>query len=216
MPFIKNIIPVFFTNTETASLPVRSEIGDKYKWDLTHIYSSDDKWEDDFKWIEEKLPGYKKYEGTLAQSAEKLLECLKFDDSVGIKLERLHLYAMLAKDSDMRITKYQAMDDRIKNLYSKVSKESSFIRPELLQIPDNLLLRMVESNEELKVYKHLIEDLLRTKSHTLSKELEEILALSGEIAQTPHNAFSMFTNADIKFPVIKDEEGNEIEISHAR
>jgi oligoendopeptidase F len=216
MPFIKKFVTVLFAGTEVSSLPTRSQIEDKYKWDISHIYQSDDKWEEDFKWVEERLPGYKKFESTLAQSAEKLLECLNFDDSLGIRLERLYLYAMLAKDSDMRVTKYQAMDERIKSLYSKVSRESSFIRPELLQIPDEVLLGMVESNEKLRIYKHTIEDLLRTKSHTLSKEQEEILALAGEVAQTPHNAFSMFTNADIKFPVIKDEKGNETEISHAR
>jgi oligoendopeptidase F len=216
MPFIKKNNAAFFTGNEISSLPARDKIEDTYKWDLSHIYQTDEKWEEDFNWVLERLPDYKKYEGTLAKSAEKLLACLTFDDSVGIKLERLYLYAMLAKDSDMRVNKYQAMDDRIKSLYSKVSKESSFIRPELLQIPGNVLLDMVESNEQLKVYRHTIEDLLRTKSHTLSKEQEEILALAGEVAQTSHNAFSMFTNADIKFPLIKDEEGNEIEISHAR
>jgi len=201
---------------EVSSLPLRDEIEEKYKWDLSDIYKSDDDWENEFKWVEDKLPEYEKLKGTLSESPEKLLACFRFDDQIGMKLGKLYLYAMLAKDSDMRITKYQAMEERIKSLYSKVAAAASFIKPELLQIPDEKLKSYVEASEDLKVYRHFIDDLLRTKAHTLSKNEEEILALASEITQTPYNAFSMFTNADIKFPVIKDESGKEIEISHAR
>jgi len=205
-----------FLSAQVSSLFSREEIDEKYKWDLTHIYKNDDEWEKDFKWACENIIGYEKYIGTLSKNSENLLKCFQFDDSVGIKLERLYLYAMLSIDSDMKVTKYQAMEERIKNLHSKVSAASSFIKPELLQIPDEQLFQMINSNPELLRYRHAIDDLLRTKAHTLSKEQEELLALTSEIRQAPYNAFSMFTNADMKFPKIKDEEGNEIEISHAR
>ncbi|OGU71275.1 MAG: oligoendopeptidase F [Ignavibacteria bacterium RBG_16_34_14] len=205
-----------FSTAEVSSLPLRGEIKKKYKWDLTHIYKNDDDWEKDFKWIENNLPEYEKFNGSLSKSADDLLHCLQFDDSIGIKLERLYLYAMLCKDSDMRVTKYQAMEERIISLHSKVSAAGSYIKPELLQIPDEKLWEMVNFRSELRVYRHNIEDLLRTKTHTLSKDEEELLAHASEIAQVPYNTFSMFTNADIRFPIIKDETGNEIEISHAR
>lgn len=205
-----------FETAEVSSIPARIDIEEKYKWDLTHIYYSDELWEKDFKWVEENISEYDNFRGKLADGSESLLNCLKFDDAVGVKVERLYLYAMLSKDSDMRVNNYQAMEERIKNLYSKVSTASSFIRPELLQIPDDEILKMLNSNNELSVYKQLIDDLLRTKAHTLSKEQEELLAMAGEIVQTPYNTFSMFTNADMKFPVIKDETGKDIEISHAR
>jgi len=203
-------------STEVSSLPPRDKIEDKYKWDLTHIYKNDDEWEKDFKWVETNIPNYEKFKGTLSKSSDHLLKCFQFDDSIGIKLEKLYLYSMLSKDSDMRVTNYQAMEERIKSLHSKAGAAASFIRPELLQIPDKTLLQMVESNNDLKLYRQIIDDLLRMKVHTLSKEQEELLALSSEITQAPYNAYSMFTNADIKFPTIKDDAGNEIEISHGR
>ncbi|MHB1687595.1 MAG: oligoendopeptidase F [Ignavibacteriaceae bacterium] len=205
-----------YSSIETASLPARKEIDEKYKWDLSHIYSNENLWDEDFKWIENNLINYKKFEGKLSLSAKNLFECLQFDDSIGIKLERLHLYASLAKDSDMRVTKYQAMDDRTTNLFMQVSTASSFIKPEILSIHEDKLLQMIDSLEELKIYKHLFEDLVRTKIHTLDKEKEELLALSSEISLTPYNTFSILTNADFKFPKVADEEGNEIEMSHAR
>src|SRR4030067_101230 len=102
---------------EVSSLPLREKIDENYKWDLSHIYKQDDDWENDFKWIENNLPEYEKFKDSLSKSADDLLHCLQFDDSIDIKLERLYLYAMLCKDSDMRVTKYQAMEERIISLH---------------------------------------------------------------------------------------------------
>jgi oligoendopeptidase F len=211
--FQKNFFPV---EVGKQNLPSRGEIGEKYKWNLADIYEDDNEWETDFDWVDSRISEFKKYEGKLSQNPETLLECFKLDDEIGIRLEKLYLYSMLSKDSDLRVNKYQAMDDRIKTLYSKVTAVSSFIRPELLAIPDVKLLKMISGNDDLKVYKHNIEDLLRTKAHTLSNKEEKILALASEVTQAPYNAYSMFTNADLKFPVIKDDEGNDVELSHAR
>jgi oligoendopeptidase F len=213
---LNQISKKYSSDSGSGKVLTRDKIKEKYKWNLKDIYESDDNWEKDFKWIEENIGGYKKFEGRLSQSPETLLECLQFDDLIGIKLDRLHLYASLAKDSDMRVHIYQSMDERMRSLFSRVSSASSFIRPEILSVNNEELLKSVEQNEGLKIYRHFLEDIIRTKAHTLSKEVEEILALAGETSQIPYNTFSIFTNADIKFPVIKDEDGNDFEISHAR
>jgi len=207
---------LFNHTTATASIPNREVINEKYKWNLSDIYKSDSEWENDFTWVENQIEGFKNFGGKLHESADILEKCFSYNDAVGIKIERLYLYAMLSKDSDMRIDSYQAMDDRIKSLYSKVNAASSFINPELLKIPDEKLFEMISSKKALQVYEHKVKDLLRTKEHTLSKSEEQILALSGEISQTPYNTYSMFTNADLKLPEVIDDEGNKTVISHAK
>lgn len=202
--------------TESKVIPERVEIGDDHKWNLTDIYKTDQEWEKDFDWVTGKIPEYNKFEGKLGGSAEMLLDCFKFDDEINIRLEQLYLYSMLAKDSDLRVSKFNSMDDRVKSLYSKVGAANSFIRPELLKIPDEILIGMIESDDELKIYKHNIEDLLRSKEHTLSNPEEKILAMASELAQTPYNTFSIFTNADLKLPFIEDDSGNITELSHGR
>jgi oligoendopeptidase F len=202
--------------TESKVLPEREEISQEYKWNLTDIFKSDEEWETEFKSVSERVSGYQQFEGKLAESAENLIACFSFDEEVNIKLDQLHLYAMLSKDGDMRVGKYHSMDDRIKSLYSKVGAASSFIRPELLKIPDEKLQSIIESNEALRIYKHSIYDLLRSKKHTLSNSEEKILAMAAELTQTPYNTFSIFTNADLKLPIIVDELGGNIELSHGR
>jgi len=202
--------------TESKVLPERAEISQEYKWNLADIFKSDEEWETEFKTVSEKVSGYQKFEGKLAESSENLLACFKFDEDINIKLDRLHLYAMLSKDSDMRLGKYHSMEDRIKSLYSKVGAASSFMRPELLKIPDEKLKGIIDSNDDLKIYKQSIDDLLRSKKHTLSNNEEKILAMASELTQTPYNIFSIFTNADLKLPVVEDELGGLTELSHGR
>ncbi len=201
---------------ESKTIPERGDISPNYKWNLEDIYQSDEEWELAFQSVSEKAAGYQKFEGTLAKSAENLLACLRFDEEINIILDKLHLYAMLSKDSDMRVGKYHSMDDRIKSLYSTVGTVSAFIRPELLQIADAELLEMIDSGSELKIYRQLIDDLLRSKKHTLSNQEEKILAMASEITQTPYNTFSIFTNADLKLPFLEDEQGDMTELSHGR
>lgn len=206
-----------FFNTEnlTIEIPSRDQINEKFKWNLTDIYPDDNQWENEFKWVKDNLVKYKTFEGRLENSSD-LLACLKFDEEVGIKLERMSLYSMLSKDSDLRDTKYQGMDGRFKSLYAQVLTASSFIKPEILKIDENRITEMLNNVAELRIYKHSFDDLLRFRRHTLDKEQEELLAMADEITQIPYNTYSLFTNADLEFPNVIDEDGNSVEISHSR
>lgn len=212
-----NLLNKFFSpEIQSMEIPTRDQIDEKYKWNLIDVYSSDEDWEKDFKWIEENIIHYHGYEGLLGQSSEKLLACLKFDEEIGMKLERLYLYSMLSKDSDLRNTKYQGMDDRIKRIYSQVLAASSYIKPEILSIGQNKINSLISGNSTLQVHQHSFDDLFRFAKHTLDKEKEELLAMASEVTQVPYNTYSLFTNADLKFPKVEDNNGNELEMSHSR
>ena len=132
---------LFNHTNKTASIPSREEISEKHKWDLGDIYKSNDEWENDFAWVEKQIEGYKNFEGKLHESIDILEKCFSYNDAVGIKIERLYLYSMLSKDSDMRVSTFQAMDDRIKTLYSKVNAASSFIN--ITQVPFILFINFL-------------------------------------------------------------------------
>lgn len=204
-----------FLNHEKSGLPLRGDIEEKYKWNLHDIYVDDESWEIDYNYVSDNLFRYNKFEGKLAQSIATLIQCLKFDEVIGIKIERLYLYAMLSKDSDLRQDIYQSMDNRIKSLAAKVSAASSFISPELLSC-DEKYLRSLTEEKGFDKYSHFVDELLRLKPHTLSKQEEKLLALHSELNSVPYDTYSMFTDADIKFPTVIDEDGKEIEMSHGR
>lgn len=210
----------FFNGTETApaidTLPERSRLAAEYQWRLEDIFESDARWEEAFARVEKRIPEFAAFPGKLGESAENLLNCLQLRDRVQEELGRLTLYAGLKSDQDTRVSRYQAYNDQTASLRVRVNQAISFIQPEILAIPEEKLYALLNANPELSAYRHFFEDLLRSRAHVLPPEQERLLAMSGEIAQGPYNIFSMFNNADIKFPTIRDEQGKEIEVTKGR
>ena len=205
-----------FTKSPSGKLLTRDKIEEKYKWNLEDIYKSQSDWEADFKWLNDNGEKYSSFRGTLGKSARNLFECFKFDEIVGIKLGKIFLYAMLLRDLDLGNTENQGRYDRVITLNTKLSTLGSFIRPEILTIPENKLRQFIDEFEKLRIYKHEIDDLLRIKEHTLTFKEEKILALASSLDNVPYNVFSLLENADMKFPTVEDSEGKKIEISHGR
>ena len=205
-----------YSEADIGGLMKREEIEEKYIWNLLDIYENEKRWEEDFKWLEAQVVVYKSYEGRLSESPETILEFLKFDESVGTKFGRLIRYASLAKDLDLNNTKYQGLYDRASTLGAKLATAGSFMRPEILSMPDETLQSWLKENSDLKLYEHMLDDITRRKEHTLSKEMEELIALASPVIDVPHNVFSFMKNADIQYPKVKDENGNEIQLSDGR
>lgn len=207
---------IFSEENSSGSLMQRDKIEDKYKWNLKDIYETEELWEEDFKYVKSKIEEYKTYEGTIGNSADTLLALLQFDEEVGIKYDRLHLYSFLAKDLDLANTKYQAMAGRLQDLGSKLGSAGSFIRPELIEIGKEKIAKFLAEKEELAHYEHYFDNMFRTAEHSLDKDKEEILSMTVQMRQTAYQTFSYFKNADIKYPTTKDSDGNDVEISDGR
>lgn len=206
----------FSGKKESGGLPLRDAIAERYKWKVEDIYSSSDEWDVKFRFVESNLEKYAGFEGKVVSSAEILFECLKFDESIGIELERLYLYSMLMKDSDFTIQENLSREQRIKSLIAKAAAVCSFIKPEILSSSLDSLFQFMNEEIELKLYRHYFEDLFRSKKHTLTKESEEILALASEVLTGPYESFSIFTNADMKFGEAEDEHGKKHLVSHGK
>ncbi len=207
----------YYAQENAGELIKRSDIDPKYTWNLTDIYSTQDDFEKDFKWLESKVKEYKKFEGKIGESAESLKKLMKFEEQIGIKYSHLRLYASLSKDLDLADTKNQALFERVSELASKLGTAGAFVRPEMLAIGKEKLMGFLAADDELKVYQKDFDDMFRTQEHTLDKEKEELLALAAPVTRIPYDVFGMFKNADIQYPKVLDESGNnEIQISDGR
>lgn len=198
------------------SIPKRSEISSEYKWKLEDIYSSDSLWEEDFKKVKEmagKLSGLK---GKLSKSSKELLECLELDVSMNRLFEKVYVYANMRSHEDTTNSHYQSFASRADSLGVEVSGADSFVVPEILDISDETINAFMKENEGLRLYKKYIDDINRKKPHVLSAAEERLLAMSGELMNAPESIYSMINNADMKFPSIKDENGNEVEVTKGR
>ncbi|MFH1068026.1 MAG: M3 family oligoendopeptidase, partial [Candidatus Glassbacteria bacterium] len=194
----------------------RSEIDGRYKWRLEDIYTTDEAWEKDFKTVEEKIPELEAWRGKLAESADNLLAVMRLQDSLGLHLGKLVVYSNMRRDEDTSRDTYQSLADRASSLSTRYSAAASWVIPEILTIPEDRLRLWLEQADGLALYRHRLNDVLRTRKHTLSPGEEKILALSGEVTRMPRTIFSMLDNADIRYPSIRDENGQEIELTKAR
>lgn len=197
-------------------VPKRHEIPEKYRWDLTHIYTDDALWEADFqklKGIIEELKG--EAEG-FPRSAQHLYHVLSSRDYMGRLLDKLFVYARMHKDEDNTNPKYQALTNRIQSLATEAGGALAYVVPALVALPQDTIAGFLQEFPQLRMYQHFFEELQRQKNHILSPSEEKLLAESGEVADAAGDIFGMFDNADLKFPKIVDENGEETELTKGR
>ncbi|MEC2077106.1 oligoendopeptidase F [Metabacillus fastidiosus] len=197
-------------------LPARNEIDPKDTWRLEDIFPTDEAWEKEFNQIKEALPKIGEYKGKLGESADVLYDALTYQDSVMERLGKLYTYAHMRYDQDTTNSFYQGLNDRATTLYTQASSISSYIVPEILAIEEEKLKSFLNEKKELKLYEHSLNEINRERPHVLSAEQEALLAEASEVLGSSSNTFGMLNNADLTFPAIKDENGNEVEITHGR
>lgn len=194
----------------------REEIADEYKWKLEDIYANEDLWDKDFQKAKSQMEEVEKFQGTLGNSAVQLLDVLRLSDELGRKMEKLYVYARMRRDEDNANSHYQALFDRIEGLSIQVGSTTSYIVPEIISIPEDIINTFVDENKDLQLYRHFFDELMRQKEHILSQQEERLLAMTADLSLASKNIFGMLNNADIKFPIIKDEEGNDVELTKGR
>lgn len=195
-------------------LKKRSEVDPKYTWATEDLYASDELWKKDLEEMKKIPETVKEFQGHLGDSAEILYRYFKCSDEAENLIDRLSNYSSRKKDEDTTNPVYQAMDCQISSVYSDIVSADSFAVTELVAISEETYAAFYEQKPELKLYERHIQRILRRKAHTLSAQEEKILAAAKELANTPEDAFSMMNNADLQFPVVMDEDGSELRLTH--
>ncbi|WP_102347327.1 oligoendopeptidase F [Bacillus sp. Marseille-P3661] len=198
------------------SLPKRSEIEVENTWRLEDIFQTDQDWEQEFKEIKSLIPSIEEFKGKLAESAETLYKALETQYGLSERLGKLYTYAHMRYDQDTTNSFYQGLNDRAENLLTQASSAFSFIDPEILSIEEDKIKAYINEHDGLKLYQHILDELNRGRPHVLSVKEEAILAQAAEVTGNASTTFGMLNNADLKFPSIKDENGEETEITHGR
>jgi oligoendopeptidase F len=200
--------------SSVKQLPPRSKVKTADTWDLASLFPNDDAWERAFTAWEKRIAGYTDFQSKLGDDAGTLAACLKFDEDFDRAGERLGVYAHLKTAEDTADSRYQRMQGRFINVAGRASEAASYIRPEILAIP-NVRIKQFLAADVLAPYRLLLERLLRYKPHTLGKKEEKLLAMQTEMAQAAGQVFRQLNDADMKFGTISDDAGQQIELSHA-
>lgn len=187
----------------------RAEIPEKYKWNLAHIYPSDEAWQKDYDAVCAEIPAFAAYDGKVAEDPRAAIRAYF---SLMEKFMPIYEYAFLRKETDNADPIAQGLKDKASRMYVQGMTVASFLQPELLAMDESVLKEMI-SDPEMKDYDAFLRDLLRQKAHTLSKDQEKLVAMTGEVMGSPDNIFTALTTADMKLPPVIMPDGTEAELT---
>ncbi|MDQ0160287.1 oligoendopeptidase F [Alkalibacillus salilacus] len=197
-------------------IKTREEVPTELTWDLEAIFKTDEAWEEALQALHDELPKITAYKGTIAESSDNLLAVLQLEDDFQTRLQKVFVYSHMRSDQDTANSQYQDQDARATSLVTQVMSAFSYVTPEILAMDDATIEQFIAENDELKHYEKTLRDIMKSRPHVLSEKEESLLAEVSEVTQTPGNAFGMLNNADIEFPTITDEIGEETQLSHGR
>jgi len=198
---------------EATKTPQRADIDQKYKWKVADIYPDEALWEADCEKMRELLKKSVNFQGHLGDDVEVFYNFLSYQEELGQILDKAYTYASMKKDEDNTVSRYQSMKDRIQGLAVQAGSALAFAQPEILSIEEDKMEQYLK-DERVALYRKYIKDITRLRPYTLSTSEERILAMSGEMGASFGNIFSMLNNADMKFPLITNEDGVKEELSH--
>lgn len=192
----------------------RSHIDEKYQWDLSTVFATDDAWEAELASLDSDLENAKAYKGHLTASSNDLLAITESYLALSRRLEKLYVYASMKNDQDTTVAKYQEYQAKATAIYAKFSEIFAFYEPELMQLSKEAFEDFVAETPALSAYAHFFEQLFKRQPHVLSQAEEELLAGAQEIFGAAGETFGILDNADIIFPIVLDDEGKEIQLTH--
>jgi len=193
----------------------RSEISNEFKWNLTEIFLTKEDWQKAIDSMSIKTKEIEAFKGKLKDGAS-ILDCFEKLYTASKLIGKIYVYANMTMHEDANVSEAQGMASLAESEYTKFNAAVSFVDPEILENDYEVVKGFVKNTAGLDAYAHVLDNLFRTKAHTLSAEVEEILANANEISKAPSKINEMLDSADMKFGEIKDEDGNSVELTPGR
>ncbi|MGE0488372.1 MAG: oligoendopeptidase F [Vulcanimicrobiota bacterium] len=193
----------------------RSEVPDNLKWDLTEIYPDRDTWSSARDALATRIPQLEKHKGHLSDSPEALANALADILATQKELDRLYAYAMFVSDQDTRVSANLELQQSAQQLGVQFAAAKAFFRPELLQVGKARVDSFIASNQKLKVYQQLFDDIFRLAPHTLSTAEERIVARAHNLEDSGAATYGIFTNADLPYPEVTLSNGEKVRLDAA-
>jgi oligoendopeptidase F len=193
----------------------RSEIPQRYTWDLSHIYPDWEKWEADLARLKELMDSYQELKGTLSEGPQRIVEASLLSDELGQLAYRVYQYPALMQSQDTRDNSVQGRLEQVRLALAAFRQATAWYTPELLEIPEQKMQGWLDETPELAPYRFRIEESYRMQRHVLDEDGERLLAFASTLNGTPAQTYSMLSDADVEFPTVTLSDGTEVIASHA-
>lgn len=192
--------------------PKRSDVPDKYKWNLSDMYPALTDWQNDVKKIESEIDQFAVYKGKLGESSQNLLNALNSYFGMLKTFYKAATYAGNLSNEDVRISDNQALQQKLSSVGTKFGETASYFEPEILSIPTETIEKFFKEKPELETYSMYIDNIQRLRPHTLSEPEEKMLASFGLIAGNQSTVYSLFADGEKPNPKITLTTGENVEL----
>src|SRR2546427_5667041 len=185
------------------------------RWNLANLYPPVKAWADDAARLEAQLKEFAACRGHLGDSARRLKACLDAKADFTKRYARLEVYASELFDEDTGLPESLELSEKARILGTKLEEAISFVKPEILRLGKARLERFYAREKSLAIYRHPLDQILRSAAHTLDGNGESIVAafsLSEEAASATHR---ILANADLPWPTLKLSDGKEVKLDQS-
>lgn len=198
-----------------SKILTRAEVPVETTWNLDDIFPSKEAWEQELNDIQRDIGTVTKYEGELSQGADTLLACLQAQEELSGRMSRAGAYAYLHQSGDSINPENQTNASKARDLASQVTSALSFIKSEIIALPDGTIDQYIADQPELREFERSLRLLLQTKPHRLTAETEKVLASLGEVLDAPYRIYERSKLADMTFKQAVNGQGEEVPVSFA-
>ncbi|MCB0732672.1 MAG: oligoendopeptidase F, partial [Ignavibacteriae bacterium] len=192
----------------------RDEIPEKYKWNLNDIYQNWDEWENGLKEMEAKMEKIVSFKGKLKEDVKNLIAAKQLEDEIGILSYKVYRYPQLTLDTDTRNQEAASKLQQVQIAFAKFGTATSWVSPEILEIPWEKMEKWLNENPEISPYKFGIEDLYRQQKHVLDEEKETLLSYFSQFNGTPRDIYTSISTTDVNFPEIELSNSEKVKATN--
>lgn len=194
---------------EETKLLKRSEIDNKYKWNMTDFYPDWAEWDKELETLKSMMKEIPQYKGQIKDDSKKFVELIKLEEKMGRLLDKLYVYVYMLKDLDSKDEVSSVKLQEIQAIYTEYSVSAAWITPEILQIPKETMERWIDENPELKDNRFRLMEIYRLQGHVLDEGKEKLLSYYGQYMGAPHDIYAELSISDMKWNEVKLSDGYE-------
>lgn len=194
---------------EETKLLKRSEIDNKYKWNMTDFYPDWAEWDKELETLKSMMKEIPQYKGQIKDDSKKFVELIKLEEKIGRLLDKLYVYVYMLKDLDSKDEVSSVKLQEIQAIYTEYSVSAAWITPEILQIPKETMERWIDENPELKDNRFGLMEIYRLQGHVLDEGKEKLLSYYGQYMGAPHDIYAELSISDMKWNEVKLSDGYE-------
>ncbi len=189
------------TIPDYSNLP-RHKVPNADQWSLDDIYHDFSSWQQDKRRLEDMIARIKPMARDWTASPSLMIAFLHHTTEIEKKSYKLYTYCSLLADTDMGNSKYQAVKGELQTILVDLESLLSFVEPDILKLGKTKVMKFIQDESRLNVYRLMMESIFRMKKHILSADKEKIIAQTGLFSGAPGKAATLLNDVDMPAPMI--------------